>query len=133
MKVYNYLLGLIVLFAVGSCEESTEPELPPILFSISSPTTSQTFAYGDTVVIEGSIRCDLQMHGYEIDIIHPNQPDSVLFNSHAHIDGNIYPIYKIWVNNQKTEEALIVRFRILRNHETGEEVVKEMPIFCGGK
>lgn len=123
MNKYSILFALAFVFAMASCEKDADPTPAgvEISFNFSSPTENYMYPLGDTVNITGRITANVEMHGYEIEIINTSDNNKQIFYSHTHEDGVSFDVSEYWVNNVTSHSNLILTVTAILSHEMDSE------------
>ncbi len=122
----------LLTFSINACkddEETVTPEPTAVTFDISDPVAGTMYGKGDTVFINGMISYDVEMHGYEINIINTSNNDTVVFNKHAHSDSKMFHIHEHWVNNVSGHSNMTLSIEALTDH-SGASQTKEISFHC---
>lgn len=133
MKKLLYISLLTISAAVVSCkkEDQTEEEYEPAAvptFTIDTPIENQSFAYGDTIKITGTITSETDMHGYNVRLIdlstNMNLVDKVY---HEHGNSFTFSESKKITVSDTTQMTIIIDAAI--DHE-GNIATKSRSITC---
>lgn len=84
MKKLLAILTVTTVITFVACKKEKDTESPVV--TITSPTQSETFTAGDSILIAFTAT-DIDMHAYEFTVINTAN-DSVLFEGGEHTHGN---------------------------------------------
>ena len=124
------LLAFAALFFTAcKDEEPIVEDDPKVVFDFSSPADASMFGKGDTIHIDGMISHTIDMHGYEISIINTSHNDTVVFNKHEHMDGKMFHIHEMWVNDVADHSNMTLKIDAITDH-AGTTETKEIKFHC---
>lgn len=108
----SLLLFAALLTTLMACKKETNPTTTSevvVNLNLVSPTENQTYQFGDTVKILGSLSSATSLHGYNIRLNHPTI-NMFVINQAYHEHGTVFNLNERWVNNvtDTTELKLII-------------------------
>lgn len=123
-------LGLALIAATAvSCKKNKEEDKQTVApaITISAPAALQTFNYGDTVKISGTISGS-GMHGYNVRLINLSTGMNVL-NQGYHEHGDAFTISEKWKNTVTDTTQLKIVVDVAIDHD-GSVATQERIISC---
>lgn len=120
MKTIKILLIAIAAFAFGCDKDAPINPEHLVSFEFSNPKEGHKYPLGDTVHIAGKITAEMEMHGYELELINTSNNNEVLLYKHAHEDAVEYLIQDMWVNNITAHGNLELKITAVIDHEGTE-------------
>lgn len=118
MKNIVLIAGMLMLLV--SCKKETEEQSQEseaeVVLNLLAPTENQTYQFGDTVRILGTISSTSDLHGYNLRLNHPIW-NMFVINKAFHEHGTSFIVNEYWVNTVSDTTQLKLIFDVAIDHE----------------
>lgn len=127
MRISRYTLlfaSALVFNACGTEEDPVDTSVDGVEFTVDAPASEGTYAFGETVRMEGSIYNEAGLHGLALELVNTSN-DSTVFYSEEHAHGTEVNYSETWVNNM-TEQVtmqLTITAAITHDNDLETEVI----------
>lgn len=109
--------GIISLIVISCKKETTETTvLADPTFNFSSPSVNETYHFGDTIKVIGSLSADYEMHGYNIILKNMKTGMNVL-NQGYHLHQSSYTINEVWKNTVTDTSEIKITVDVATDHD----------------
>lgn len=98
--------------------------------TVEKPIEGQNFNLNDEVLIEGVVKGNFELHGYEIQLFNTSNNDSILYEKFIHTHGEEITISETWINNVSEHSDIRVEVSGLADHEGNDRKTKTINIHC---
>jgi hypothetical protein len=119
------LIGACLLISISACKKD---EVVNATISITSPTATDTLAFGDTLALTGTVNGTGEMHGYSVNIL--NVLSGVTVYSHIYdIHATSYAVSDSWVNEVVDTSIVQATIDVIKDHD-GNHELKSVSVVC---
>jgi len=124
---FSILYIFIIANLFFACKKDEHQEAQ-VTFSISSPRTNDTLAYGDTLALAASISSDIEIHGFTAALTNVTS-NAVVWSSDSEEHMTAYTITGSYIN--AVTDTSNMRFKVIAeiDHD-GETQEKEVNFVC---
>ncbi len=116
-KALIIFLGIISLTVFSCKKETSEPTvISDPTFNLTSPVLNETYNFGDTIKVIGSISADYDLHGYNVIIKNLKTGMNVL-NQGYHLHQSSYTIDEAWKNTVVDTSEMKITVDVAIDHD----------------
>ncbi len=116
-KSFIIFLGIISLTVISCKKETAEPTvIADPTFNLTSPVLNETYNFGDTIKLIGSVSADYEMHGYNVIIKNLKTGMNVL-NQGYHLHQTSYIFDEKWKNTVTDTSQMKITIDVAIDHD----------------
>lgn len=112
-------MAILLGFSTSACKKDKETP-KSVTITITSPTASSMFHWGDTVEIHAHVKAPFELHGWEVVI--KKVPDGhVVFMAEDHVHAEEFHVDTFWINSVTEHSDMELHVSALMDHDGGKE------------
>lgn len=116
-KSFIIFLGITSLTVISCKKETSEPTvLADPTFNLTSPVLNETYNFGDTIKVIGSVSADYDLHGYNV-IIKNMKTGMNVVNQGYHLHQSSYTIGEAWKNTVADTSEMKITVEVAIDHD----------------
>lgn len=116
-KAIIIFLGIISTTVISCKKETSESTvLADPTFNLTMPILNETYHFGDTIKVIGTVSADYDMHGYNV-IINNLKTGMNVLNQGYHLHQSTYTVNEAWKNTVSDTSEMKITVVVAIDHD----------------